>query len=114
LILFKNLLGAAEIGQVLTVIGLGSQAEYGKPTENIDEASAVFPKTNYAKAKVQASEALSEFGKRTGARVAWIRIFSVFGPLMPPVGLSPNLFIQEALIRSGIKESNICFGAFLM
>jgi UDP-glucose 4-epimerase len=100
LILFRNLLRAAEIGKVLTVIGIGSQAEYGLPMEPIDETSAVFPKSNYAKAKVQASEILSEFGKVTGARVTWIRIFSVFGPLMPPVGFVPDLVYS----KSGVKR----------
>jgi UDP-glucose 4-epimerase len=100
LILFRNLLRAAEIGKVSTVIGIGSQAEYGKPMESIDEASAVFPKSNYAKAKVQASEILSEFGKVTGARVTWVRIFSVFGPLMPPVGFVPDLVYSN----SGVKR----------
>lgn len=97
LILFRNLLRAAEIGKVLTVIGIGSQAEYGETTVLIDEESAVTPKSNYAKAKVQASEILFEFGGRTGARVTWIRIFSVLGPLMPPVGFVPELVSSKSI-----------------
>ena len=106
--LFRNLLISAETGNVKTVIGIGSQAEYGEPTGPIDESTTAFPKSNYARAKVEASEILAEFGRSSVARVAWVRIFSVFGPLMPLVGFVPDLVLSKyADRRVELKNPNL-------
>jgi UDP-glucose 4-epimerase len=82
--------GSAKIG-VKTVIGLGSQAELGRVTSIVREDASDNPLTEYAKAKVECREILSDLCKEEGVNFYWARIFSAYGLMDSEKWLIPSL-----------------------
>jgi len=74
-----NLLG--KLDPIPVIIGTGSQAELGPVSELISEDRPDAPTTEYGRCKVQARSLFQQYSIKTGARFAWARIFSTYGPL---------------------------------
>lgn len=72
-------------------IGLGSQAEYGRLEGRIDETHPTRPTTLYGVAKLAAGLASAVRARELGLRHAWLRLFSVYGPLDDGPWLIPHL-----------------------
>lgn len=62
-----------------TFIGAGSQAEYGKCVDKIDESYEAKPISEYGKAKLKTYETLRKMAKHNKIKFIWARIFSVYG-----------------------------------
>lgn len=63
-----------------TFIGAGSQAEYGRVNEKLNERTSTNPETGYGMAKLCAGQMSREEARKLGLRHIWIRILSVYGP----------------------------------
>jgi nucleoside-diphosphate-sugar epimerase len=61
-------------------VGLGSQAEYGPCAARIDETAPTHPTTMYGTAKLATSLLADRMCALSGARFAWLRLFSSYGP----------------------------------
>lgn len=69
-------------------VGTGSQAEYGGDP---DLEKPEKPTTVYGEAKLSSGRMGAAIARELGIRFAWIRIFSVFGPMDHPHWLIPGL-----------------------
>lgn len=87
---------AADAG-VSTIVGLGSQAEYGPINRVARERDPCAPTTRYGEAKCQAHDAMARVCAASGLRFAWMRIFSLYGPGDNPGWLLPSVI--AALLR---------------
>lgn len=79
-------------------VGLGSQAEYGPCRSRIDESTPVHPTTMYGTAKLATALLAERLCTLSGARFAWLRLFSSYGPRDHPEWMLPYL-IGELLER---------------
>lgn len=70
---------AAEVG-ARVFVGAGSQAEYGPYRRAIREDDVTRPTTLYGMAKLAAGSMAMRLCDERGLRVAWLRIFSTYGP----------------------------------
>lgn len=70
-------------------VGLGSQAEYGPCSGRIDETVATRPTTVYGAAKLSTCVLLDRIASAQGHPVAWLRLFSSYGP-----GDDPSWLLQ--------------------
>src|SRR3954468_24347960 len=61
-------------------VGAGSQAEYGPYPREIRESDVPEPTTLYGRAKLAAGAMAGQLCADRGARFAWLRIFSTYGP----------------------------------
>ena len=75
-------------------VGLGSQAEYGPCRARIDEATPTLPTTLYGAAKLATSIMASRLCDVSGARFAWLRLFSSYGPRDDPEWMIPYLALK--------------------
>lgn len=87
---------AAEAG-CRTWIGLGSQAEYGPQDRPLDEAAPASPITLYGTVKLCSYRLLQSLSEGAGVRLAWVRLFSAYGPKDHASCLLPQLI--EALLQ---------------
>ncbi|MBR0750594.1 NAD(P)-dependent oxidoreductase [Bradyrhizobium jicamae] len=81
-----------------TFVGAGSQAEYGPYPRAISEDDPARPTTLYGQAKLAAMEAVREIAEAKGQRLAWLRVFSTYGPRDADHWLIPSLI---RTLRSG-------------
>jgi UDP-glucose 4-epimerase len=72
-------------------VGAGSQAEYGPYSRSIRTSDVPRPTTLYGQAKLAAGAMTGEFFAERGARFAWLRIFSTYGPMDSPQWLIPTM-----------------------
>jgi nucleoside-diphosphate-sugar epimerase len=75
-------------------VGLGSQAEYGPCQARIDESTPTSPTTMYGAAKLAACVMASRMCELSGARFAWLRLFSSYGPRDNPEWMIPYLALK--------------------
>jgi len=75
-------------------IGLGSQAEYGPCQARIDESTPTAPTTMYGAAKLATCIMASRLCELSGARFAWLRLFSSYGPQDSPEWMIPYLALK--------------------
>lgn len=61
-------------------IAAGSQAEYGPSDRRIDESHPTHPATLYGAAKLATLTLLQRLAAAHVIRLAWLRVFSVYGP----------------------------------
>lgn len=61
-------------------IGTGSQAEYGPQNRKLSESDPTNPRTLYGTAKLAAGLGSIILGEQLGIDVAWVRVFSLYGP----------------------------------
>jgi UDP-glucose 4-epimerase len=80
-----------------SLIALGSQAEYGPQNRILDEHATVAPTTTYGVAKQCAYLISRHLAARTGMRLVWVRVFSLYGPGDTPDFMIPSLV--RALLR---------------
>jgi nucleoside-diphosphate-sugar epimerase len=87
-------------------IGLGSQAEYGKLQQKVDENTTANPVTAYGKAKKESAELVRSFCEGENINWIWLRLFSFFGEKENPNWLIPSVIrkLQEE------KEMNMTAG----
>jgi UDP-glucuronate decarboxylase len=86
-----DLLDRALAAGVERVLGIGTCFEYGSsPEPCVEVATPCRPATLYGQAKLAAAEGFAA-AARTGAGVAWGRIFFPFGPGEPATKLIPSL-----------------------
>jgi nucleoside-diphosphate-sugar epimerase len=83
---------------VTAFVGAGSQAEYGPYPRAISEGDPAHPTTLYGQAKLAAMEAVREIAENKGLRLAWLRVFSTYGPKDADYWLVPSLI---RALRSG-------------
>jgi nucleoside-diphosphate-sugar epimerase len=74
-----NLLQLAKECSFTTMIGLGSQAEYGSFEGRIDENYPCNPNTAYGLNKYMLSQLWSRFCEENNIQWYWLRLFSVYG-----------------------------------
>jgi nucleoside-diphosphate-sugar epimerase len=79
-------------------VGTGSQAEYGPQNRRLAECAATTPTTLYGAAKLAAYHFCRVTLANSGVRLAWMRIFSCYGPKDNPGWLIPGL-IESLLNR---------------
>jgi nucleoside-diphosphate-sugar epimerase len=98
-----SLRGALALAELLAGVGcrrylhLGTCFEYALTNEAISESSPVGPHTLYGACKLAASLAIGRLGATGTMRVAWPRIFYVYGPHEAPDRLVPA--VACALLR---------------
>jgi nucleoside-diphosphate-sugar epimerase len=63
-----------------TIIGVGTQAEYGQKSGAIAETASANPTTLYGVAKLAACGATMTLASSRGARAVWARGFALYGP----------------------------------
>lgn len=80
-----------------TVVGLGSQAEYGPTDARLHEDMPARPDTMYGLAKLCAGLISQHLCAAAGARLAWLRLTAAFGPADSPEHLIP--YVIDALLR---------------
>lgn len=78
-------------------VGLGSQAEYGPCSQRIDETVATRPTTMYGAAKLATCVLAERLCATRGARFAWLRLFSSYGPMDNPDWMIP--YLAATLLR---------------
>jgi nucleoside-diphosphate-sugar epimerase len=78
------------------IIGAGSQAEYGARPYAVAESDPPSPETLYGVAKVAAANAFETLARLHGARAAWGRVFSLYGPGQEPPWLVASLICAFA------------------
>lgn len=61
-------------------VGVGSQAEYGRPQGTLRPDTPTFPETGYGMAKLCAGQMSRVEAGRLGLRHVWARVLSVYGP----------------------------------
>ena len=87
---FEKSLDAAKKIKPKLIIGVGSQAELGPVSGEISEFQPDNPTSSYGEAKVQARKLLFENNLETISRIAWLRVFSTYGPLDEEGWLIPD------------------------
>jgi nucleoside-diphosphate-sugar epimerase len=70
---------AVDVG-VRSFVAAGSQAEYGPATERLNEGHPTRPRTLYGAAKLATSVLLERLAELDAVQLAWLRVFSVYGP----------------------------------
>jgi UDP-glucose 4-epimerase len=75
-------------------VGLGSQAEYGPCQARIDESTPTAPTTIYGAAKLSTCLMAARLCELSGARFAWLRLFSSYGPADSPEWMIPYLTLK--------------------
>lgn len=75
-------------------VGLGSQAEYGPCQARIDEATPTAPTTRYGEAKLETCRKAQALCEAAGARFAWLRLFSSYGPRDSPEWMIPYVTLK--------------------
>jgi len=86
-----HLVAAALDAGAKIVVGVGSQGEYGPKAGRISEDEAPEPTTLYGISKLAACKALLALAGQRGARGAWGRVFSLYGPGDDGPWLVPSL-----------------------
>ena len=86
-----NLIEVVKTTKINTIIGLGSQAEYGPYSQPIHEGMPTRPTTWYGVAKLGAYQILELFCQQNKLRFSWLRLFSAYGPMDNPSWLISSL-----------------------
>lgn len=73
------------------LVGVGSQAEYGRLDRPISEEDRPAPETLYGAAKLALGQLWLALGGRQGCSCAWARVFSLYGPGEKGQALVPDL-----------------------
>jgi nucleoside-diphosphate-sugar epimerase len=75
-----KLFSVLQKAQVKTIIGLGSQAEYGPLNHIINEHQVTTPTTLYGVSKLACYHTLNVLCQQNNIRFVWHRLFSSYGP----------------------------------
>lgn len=96
----------AEACEVKTVIGLGSQAEYGNPNIRVDESYPTAPTTLYGELKVRCHNLLRNCLHQTGINLCWLRLYDPYGPGDNPAWFMP--YVIQCALRGESPELTEC------
>lgn len=88
-----SIFNMAHSAGVKTIIGLGSQAEYGPNIKPIDENMETVPTTIYGVAKLCSYQVLNLLCKQNDIRFSWLRLFSAYGPMDNSCWLIPMIIL---------------------
>ncbi|WP_044560088.1 NAD(P)-dependent oxidoreductase [Azospirillum sp. B4] len=94
-----RLYDAALAGGCRRFVGLGSQAEYGPCSAKIHESAPTRPTTVYGAAKLSTYLLLDRLAAKDGVSLAWLRLFSSYGPGDDPSWLIP--YVTLTLLAGG-------------
>lgn len=89
-----SIFNIAQLAGVKSIIGLGSQAEYGPNTKPIYETTETVPTTIYGVAKLCAYQVLNLLCKQNNIRFSWLRLFSAYGPMDNSSWLIPMIILK--------------------
>jgi len=89
-----NLFNAAKNAGLKTIIGVGSQAEYGPHNEPLNEETIPEPTTVYGVAKLCSYHILNLLCKQNNIRFVWLRLFSGYGPMDNSSWLIPMIILK--------------------
>jgi nucleoside-diphosphate-sugar epimerase len=98
--LLTNVLGTASLLSASLAVGFdgfvnaGSSSEYGFKDHAPAESEWLEPNSTYAVAKGSATLLCSYLGRRTGANITTLRLYSAFGPWEEPSRLIPTLIVR--------------------
>lgn len=101
-----KLFNILQIAKVKTIIGIGSQAEYGPVNHQINEYHLTAPSTLYGAAKLACFHTLQVLCQQNNIRLVWHRLFSSYGPRDNSSWFIPYLINQ--LINN--QEPNLTAG----
>lgn len=87
----QNLFNVMQKAGVKTIIGLGSQAEYGPANQLVNEKTPTEPTTLYGVAKLAVYHLLKVLCEQNNIRFVWQRLFSSYGPKDHPSWFIPFL-----------------------
>ncbi len=96
-ILTTNVLGTAHLVEACLAAGFeafvntGSSSEYGHKDHAPKEGEALAPSGPYAVGKAAATLYCTQAGRSSGARIATLRLYSVYGPWEEPRRFIPQL-----------------------
>jgi nucleoside-diphosphate-sugar epimerase len=107
--ILSNLLRLAKELEIETIVGLGSQAEYGIKHHPVQEEDSLQPTTLYGMEKVNAYKNMKEFCKAYTIKYRWLRLFSSYGPFDHPTWLIPYVIThllqnKEILLTEGSQQ----------
>ena len=105
--ILSELLEVAQEIPLVKFISLGSQAEYGKLDNVVDELYSLNPDNLYAITKVLSQQLLEHYCKLKNIKWYWLRVFSVFGEKESEQWLIPSV-IKNAF--SDEKELKLSAG----
>jgi nucleoside-diphosphate-sugar epimerase len=97
-----NLLRLAKELGIKTIVGLGSQAEYGIKDRPIREEESLHPITLYGMEKIWAYHMVKDYCEIHDIKYLWLRLFSSYGPMDHPTWLIPYVIthlLQNKEIR---------------
>ena len=83
-----------------TIIGIGTQAEYGLNTKPVREDDPTQPVTHYGIAKQAAGFGLLRLAQKRDVRGVWLRLFGLYGPRETAPSMLPWLAQQFAQGRT--------------
>jgi len=95
----SNLLQIIEKTPIKKIIGFGSQGEYGPHAETLDENYHPKPTTLYGVSKLCAYQIMQVFCQQKNIDLAWIRLFSIYGPKDNTSWLIPSV-IKDLLAKN--------------
>ena len=79
-----------------TIIGIGTQAEYGLPKQPVCEDALTRPVTHYGIAKQAAGAGFLRLAQQRAVRGLWLRLFGLYGPRETAPSMLPWLARQFA------------------
>jgi nucleoside-diphosphate-sugar epimerase len=92
-----NLMGTVSLVDACTEIGVeaflysGSSSEYGYKDHPACEDEVLEPNSHYAITKAAATHYCQFAARKTGAKIACVRLYSIYGPYEEPTRLIPTL-----------------------
>lgn len=89
-----NLLEASLLQGFETFINTGSSSEYGYKNEPATEIDFIEPNSYYAVAKASSTLYCRYSAQKHNARIATLRLYSVYGPYEEPTRLMPTLIAK--------------------
>lgn len=87
------------------IIHLGTSSEYGLNSNAPSENAKCIPNSEYAKAKLEVTEILSNSHAKLGQKSLILRLYSVYGPLEDPSRLVPTL-VRKIKTNAQIEFAN--------
>lgn len=110
----QNLINLINTINPKSLISFGSQAEYGNIKQIRKENSKLFPKTLYAKMKINKYLKLLSFCEKLNIRFVWLRIFSTYGPgekynWLIPYTIKSILKNKKLKITAGLQKIDVIF-----
>lgn len=86
-------LAAVEAG-VESLVHAGSSSEYGRKAQPPPEDALPEPESDYAIAKLAATQFCRQLARRSGVRMPTLRLYSAYGPWEEPRRLVPALLVH--------------------